>query len=753
MLSKIILPDGSAITSGDQNNAIISATVTQCVNSTQELTFGSVCCQMLEAELFIAQPFSMQAGTQIQFWRGDRLVGTFLTEKPAFPSANRCRLTAFDPICKLDQDLTQWFSALIHWPYNLYDLAWMVCAQCGLELESTTILNGELPVEAFTASQVTGRQLLGMIAEAAGSFCRATPEGKVEFAWYQSASLVAGAADAILAFPQEYNTAIAEDLPGGLLLSPVTQVPAGTSSLMLTQYGQNLANLYGYSAQPIISPVGTRYSGNSLGTSISSVGPVQTLQFIQAKIAIPKDPYNSANGQIFLGFTHPAAQGQTVTVSFDLNLTGNPMRVTQLYLCANGTTSGSYFPSTTGRQWVTLPWKNDGAKSYVEIRLAGCSGTISNVQMEFGSKQSPYVNPQIRRQTVTLPDTLGGTMDWYTGIFTDARNQQHHLQGKSLSSWKGTNAFCANAGKTTVTYRQAGCFQGGMQQAAYVTAPIDALCIRQTAQDVGLTYPESGENVYILEGNPLLASMDLSAVAPTLYNRVKELCYTPCTLKIPADASVQAGDILRVYRQTGAYFTTYIMKRVETAHTQTLTATGEACRNGAAASANARYDNLQGKVLQIGRSVEGLTVENRQGQQQLAALSLTVDGISTQVQQQTHNLQQQLQKLTQFQQTADALTVSVQSIRENGSEKVTTRAGYRFDDTGLHITGSGSDLENAITEKGMYVIRDENTVMLQADAQGVIARDVTVGNYLIIGQYARLEDYADGRTACYFTGG
>ena len=58
----------------------------------------------------------------------------------------------------------------------------------------------------------------------------------------------------------------------------------------------------------------------------------------------------------------------------------------------------------------------------------------------------------------------------------------------------------------------------------------------------------------------------------------------------------------------------------------------------------------------------------------------------------------------------------------------------------------------------MYVVRSKGssaeTVMLQANADGVIATDVTVRNYLIIGTHARFEDYSNGsdnaRTACFF---
>jgi hypothetical protein len=60
-------------------------------------------------------------------------------------------------------------------------------------------------------------------------------------------------------------------------------------------------------------------------------------------------------------------------------------------------------------------------------------------------------------------------------------------------------------------------------------------------------------------------------------------------------------------------------------------------------------------------------------------------------------------------------------------------------------------MENRLDEKGMYVLRGGET-MLKADADGVIATDVSVRNYLVVGEHARLEDYGQGRTACFYIG-
>ena len=60
-------------------------------------------------------------------------------------------------------------------------------------------------------------------------------------------------------------------------------------------------------------------------------------------------------------------------------------------------------------------------------------------------------------------------------------------------------------------------------------------------------------------------------------------------------------------------------------------------------------------------------------------------------------------------------------------------------------------MENLLDHTGMYVRRN-GEVLLQANNQGVQTRDVTVRNYLIVGENARFEDYGSDRTACYYIG-
>ena len=196
--SILVLPDGSELTSGTGTvDAICSIRLTQSVNDSRELSPGSVCSAMLEAEIFTpGGQLELQTGSQVRFYReleGVRHdMGLFILEKPLRKSANTLSLTAYDRVSLLDKDLSNWLAGLTGWPYRLQDFAEMVCAACGLEPVSTQLPNGDFPVAAFTAQGITGRQLISWAAQAAGRFCRATADGRLEFAWYTPAPYTVG---------------------------------------------------------------------------------------------------------------------------------------------------------------------------------------------------------------------------------------------------------------------------------------------------------------------------------------------------------------------------------------------------------------------------------------------------------------------------------------------------------------------------------------------------------------------------------
>ncbi len=193
MLKTIIkLPDGTEISSGSNTvNAIQSCTITECVNSGEDLTLGSTCASALEATLITPAGGlkDICAGTRVTVFKqeGDNppvQVGVFNLEKPTRTTANTMKLTGYDRITELDKDLTDWLNTLEGWPFSLTDFASKVCGQCGLTFKVTDVPNADFQVPQFTRSAVTGRQIMQWLGEICCRFCRADAEGNIEFAWY-----------------------------------------------------------------------------------------------------------------------------------------------------------------------------------------------------------------------------------------------------------------------------------------------------------------------------------------------------------------------------------------------------------------------------------------------------------------------------------------------------------------------------------------------------------------------------------------
>lgn len=193
MLKNLLeLPDGTKLFSGSATeNAVKSVTLTQCVNSEDELTLGSTCANMLEATLITPNGgLSLTAGDEVTLYKVDdantlRKVGVFALEKPTRPTAHTMKLTGYDRVTKLDKDLTEWLKGLTGWPYNILTFAEMVCEACGLSFIRSDVPNSDYSVESFSITGVTGRQIMKWIGEVCCCFVRANSDGNIEMGWYK----------------------------------------------------------------------------------------------------------------------------------------------------------------------------------------------------------------------------------------------------------------------------------------------------------------------------------------------------------------------------------------------------------------------------------------------------------------------------------------------------------------------------------------------------------------------------------------
>lgn len=102
--------------------------------------------------------------------------------------------------------------------------------------------------------------------------------------------------------------------------------------------------------------------------------------------------------------------------------------------------------------------------------------------------------------------------------------------------------------------------------------------------------------------------------------------------------------------------------------------------------------------------------------------------------------------------TPEEVSIQIKEEISNGVNKVETATGFTFDDVGLTVSKSNSEMTTTITEDGMTVYK-QNTEVLVANNEGVKAKDLHADTYLIIGNNSRFEDYGSNRTGCFWIGG
>ena len=90
-------------------------------------------------------------------------------------------------------------------------------------------------------------------------------------------------------------------------------------------------------------------------------------------------------------------------------------------------------------------------------------------------------------------------------------------------------------------------------------------------------------------------------------------------------------------------------------------------------------------------------------------------------------------------------------IKTEEPDGIKTETGFTFDEKGLSISKSNSDLSTLITENGMRIYNTDEEV-LKVDNSGVDAVNLHATTYLWIGKNSRFEDYGETRSACYWVG-
>ena len=167
------------------------------------------------------------------------------------------------------------------------------------------------------------------------------------------------------------------------------------------------------------------------------------------------------------------------------------------------------------------------------------------------------------------------------------------------------------------------------------------------------------------------------------------------------------------------------------------------------------------RVDKANKEIELVAKETSNTNEAVSEILLTTDGITqsvssleTKLEESVSGVREELETVSQrvdMAVTSEEVEIKIATEIANGVNKVETATGYVFNEEGLTVSKSDSEMETQITEDGMTVYKNEEAV-LTANNSGVEALNLHATTYLIIGTNSRFEDYGE-RTGCFWIGG
>lgn len=265
--------------------------------------------------------------------------------------------------------------------------------------------------------------------------------------------------------------------------------------------------------------------------------------------------------------------------------------------------------------------------------------------------------------------------------------------------------------KETEDVKQVPYFEGSLSYEDYEVAPVQKVQIRNTDDDVGTIWPSDLEegNTYIVSSNMLLSNSsasNLQDVAQYIYQTLKDKTYVPCKVSIPRGSGIKAGDIVNVTDANGVVFDMYVMQRTVSGGKETLECTGSQNRGSTSVVNSSSYKDLEGRVLRIQTSVEGIKTEVKDTKNNVTKLQQTAGTVSVTAESEQGTLQTIISN--------DGTWKSVYTDA-NGNEL----SGITFDFTlgAFVFNGTGNFTGELNIGKGKFVVDETGNLVSKGTAE------------------------------------
>ena len=134
-------------------------------------------------------------------------LGTFHIDTPTKRRVATISCEALDIMQKFNTDCDDWWAGLT-WPMTRGELLASLCAFVGVTPGTATFLGSDtsIPSAPIAGNGLTGKDVLGWIAESAGSYARMSREGALELVWFTARDVTLSRNQHFGDAPAEYTT-------------------------------------------------------------------------------------------------------------------------------------------------------------------------------------------------------------------------------------------------------------------------------------------------------------------------------------------------------------------------------------------------------------------------------------------------------------------------------------------------------------------------------------------------------------------
>lgn len=345
------------------------------------------------------------------------------------------------------------------------------------------------------------------------------------------------------------------------------------------------------------------------------------------------------------------------------------------------------------------------------------------------------------------------------------------VTGRQLIKWiagaNGAFAHITPEGKLNFSaYADGGSLELPMRSlkvSDYTTAPIERVAIKQTEDDVGVSWPvNSTGETYTILGNPLMATFDqgeMLSYVERLAARLIGLSYTPVEAQVFTDTGkITPGSFYKVKDRNGHEYKTVVFSAKRSGGTTTIISTGNASRAGSTAIAEKdQIKILQGRVAEVKFDLDEVSFKLKETEatangvsEKNAALVVRVDSLTSRVSETEKAANGTVEWFTQIDQKTNSLEILIGEKADQGAVEELTEH-FIFDDDGLTITNRGTGMGIGISEQRVIFTGGSSaTTVIRPDEMETT--NLRIGSRLDLGKFSFLPR-TNGNLSFRYTGG